>query len=115
MRSRTTFCIFFFLMIRRPPRSTLFPYTTLFRSVAARKARRPVLIATAAVSLFFFLAAVFYLRQISVAGSPQSYLYLEVGGTLLCLSYAANALVRFRGTHVRTAYILPFGFAFFGT
>src|SRR5688572_31866987 len=27
------FCILFFLMIRRPPRSTLFPYTTLFRSV----------------------------------------------------------------------------------
>src|SRR3712207_3150625 len=27
------FYIFFFLMIRRPPRSTLFPYTTLFRSV----------------------------------------------------------------------------------
>src|SRR3712207_8982614 len=26
--------IFFFLMIRRPPRSTLFPYTTLFRSDA---------------------------------------------------------------------------------
>src|SRR5256885_17223109 len=26
---------FFFLMIRRPPRSTLFPYTTLFRSGAA--------------------------------------------------------------------------------
>src|SRR6266436_6840168 len=28
--------IFFFLMIRRPPRSTLFPYTTLFRSPARR-------------------------------------------------------------------------------
>src|SRR5256885_15186218 len=27
---------FFFLMIRRPPRSTLFPYTTLFRSVLGR-------------------------------------------------------------------------------
>src|ERR1017187_10703871 len=26
------YCGFFFLMIRRPPRSTLFPYTTLFRS-----------------------------------------------------------------------------------
>src|SRR5437868_14015265 len=26
------FYLFFFLMIRRPPRSTLFPYTTLFRS-----------------------------------------------------------------------------------
>src|SRR2546426_5277419 len=31
MYSTTTY-IFFFLMIRRPPRSTLFPYTTLFRS-----------------------------------------------------------------------------------
>src|SRR3712207_8876609 len=31
-----TFLFFFFLMIRRPPRSTLFPYTTLFRSRAAR-------------------------------------------------------------------------------
>src|SRR5574337_1738299 len=30
---RSSFC-FFFLMIRRPPRSTLFPYTTLFRSPA---------------------------------------------------------------------------------
>src|SRR5207237_8291983 len=28
----TSFLCFFFLMIRRPPRSTLFPYTTLFRS-----------------------------------------------------------------------------------
>src|SRR2546427_6045574 len=26
--------LFFFLMIRRPPRSTLFPYTTLFRSIS---------------------------------------------------------------------------------
>src|SRR2546430_7688553 len=39
--------IFFFLMIRRPPRSTLFPYTTLFRSTPSsptssdpRRARR---------------------------------------------------------------------------
>src|SRR3989475_11991840 len=31
--------LFFFLMIRRPPRSTLFPYTTLFRSAGARDAR----------------------------------------------------------------------------
>src|SRR5579864_9704689 len=32
---------FFFLMIRRPPRSTLFPYTTLFRSTVKRHERRP--------------------------------------------------------------------------
>src|SRR5258707_6097571 len=30
--------IFFFLMIRRPPRSTLFPYTTLFRSLPLLRA-----------------------------------------------------------------------------
>src|SRR5260221_10857414 len=30
-----SFSFFFFLMIRRPPRSTLFPYTTLFRSAAS--------------------------------------------------------------------------------
>src|SRR5690349_25140869 len=31
--------LFFFLMIRRPPRSTLFPYTTLFRSPRPRPTR----------------------------------------------------------------------------
>src|SRR5437762_14227825 len=34
---------FFFLMIRRPPRSTLFPYTTLFRSHRRAEARDPAL------------------------------------------------------------------------
>src|SRR2546427_9100589 len=33
------FLLFFFLMIRRPPRSTLFPYTTLFRSEIAARMR----------------------------------------------------------------------------
>src|SRR5258707_11026950 len=37
--------VFFFLMIRRPPRSTLFPYTTLFRSQHAdREAVNPRLV-----------------------------------------------------------------------
>src|SRR5260370_1135221 len=34
--------VVFFLMIRRPPRSTLFPYTTLFRSRDVGDDRRPV-------------------------------------------------------------------------
>src|SRR5579862_9967654 len=34
-----SFFCFFFLMIRRPPRSTLFPYTTLFRSVCCMTTR----------------------------------------------------------------------------
>src|SRR5258705_1102758 len=33
------FPLFFFLMIRRPPRSTLFPYTTLFRSLTTGTAK----------------------------------------------------------------------------
>src|SRR3989339_1418925 len=33
IKVNSCFGIFFFLMIRRPPRSTLFPYTTLFRSL----------------------------------------------------------------------------------
>src|SRR5215217_9289134 len=39
-----TLILFFFLMIRRPPRSTLFPYTTLFRSGSGRwrPARHPL-------------------------------------------------------------------------
>src|SRR6266516_3552966 len=40
MRNVLIFVFFFFLMIRRPPRSTLFPYTTLFRST-----RLPTLVA----------------------------------------------------------------------
>src|ERR1019366_5648986 len=40
--SCSVFLFFFFLMIRRPPRSTLFPYTTLFRSLrATRQTARP--------------------------------------------------------------------------
>src|SRR5260370_30160365 len=43
------FFSFFFLMIRRPPRSTLFPYTTLFRSIGqallARRMKKPRVIA----------------------------------------------------------------------
>src|SRR3712207_8735198 len=38
--------VFFFLMIRRPPRSTLFPYTTLFRS------RRPGSVTGSALGVF---------------------------------------------------------------
>src|SRR2546430_13564295 len=41
MSSHTKFLypfVFFFLMIRRPPRSTLFPYTTLFRSARLQRA-----------------------------------------------------------------------------
>ena len=64
--------------------------------------------------LAIFPALMVELRQANLAGSPQTYFYLEVGGTLLSFCYAANALVRFRGTHDRTALILAFGFVLSG-
>jgi diguanylate cyclase (GGDEF)-like protein len=83
-------------------------------SVSAQHFHRQVLAASGAASLALFLVLVFSLRQVSVAGSPQGYLYLEVGGTLLSFFYAAIALVRFRGTHDRTALILAFAFVLSG-
>src|SRR5882724_4912603 len=61
-----------------------------------------------------YLFVVYYSRQSHVFGAPTNYLYLEVGGSLLCFCYAANALVRFRGTHDRIALILAFGFVLSG-
>lgn len=83
-------------------------------SVSALSLRSRLQFATGLTLLSLFLAAILYLRQTTVAGSPQAYLYLEVGGTLLSFCYAANALVRFRGTHDRTALILAFGFVLSG-
>src|ERR1051325_450468 len=64
--------------------------------------------------LLTYLGAIFYLRGSNYSGTSQAYLYFEVGGTLLSFCYAANALVRFRGTHDRTALILAFGFVLSG-
>ena len=82
--------------------------------VAAPNTQKTVIAASGATLFVLFAGALFYLRQTSVAGSPQVYLYLEVGGTLLSFCYAAIALVRFRGTHDRTALILAFGFVLSG-
>src|SRR6266404_8036003 len=48
-------CIFsfFFLMIRRPPRSTLFPYTTLFRSKQDRIVLHPFLVRVGKRTILF--------------------------------------------------------------
>ena len=76
--------------------------------------RSLIIFSVALVTLAIFPALMMELRQASLVGSPQTYLYLEVGGTLLSFCYAANALVRFRGTHDRTALILAFGFVLSG-
>jgi diguanylate cyclase (GGDEF)-like protein len=83
-------------------------------AVSAKNLRSRLLLSAGLTLAALFLAGIFYLRQTTLVASPQTYLYLEVGGTLLCFCYAANALVRFRGTHDRTALILAFGFVLSG-
>src|SRR3712207_8265930 len=62
--------VFFFLMIRRPPRSTLFPYTTLFRSdvMAMRPIRNPI--SSTPVSVLAHASA--SLTALSAASSSSS-------------------------------------------
>src|SRR5256885_16417497 len=55
MTTYSTFLFFFFLMIRRPPRSTLFPYTTLFRSQPKSKYFAKVLQSGGYDTSFFLL------------------------------------------------------------
>lgn len=60
------------------------------------------------------LGVLLLLRGAHLEASPETYLYLELTGTFLSFCYAANALVRFRGTHDRIALILAFGFVISG-
>jgi diguanylate cyclase (GGDEF)-like protein len=95
--------------------ATIVGFLRVSRTTASSQiVRARLLIASGITLLTVFFVCVFYLRQTSVGGSPHTYLYLEVGGILLSFCYAANALVRFRGTHDRTALILAFGFVLSG-
>src|SRR5947207_10807339 len=60
----TLSCFFFFLCARRPPRSTLFPYTTLFRSLVG--------VALLAAGLSFAVVAARRLRFFFGRGRPRS-------------------------------------------
>jgi len=55
-----------------------------------------------------------WLRQLPFASEPILDSYLQIVGSLLCFTFAANALVRFRGTHDRRTLILAFGFVLSG-
>ncbi len=61
-----------------------------------------------------FLALLWWLRHVSFASDPLLFAYLELVGSLLSFTYAANALIRFRGTHDRISLILALGFVLSG-
>src|SRR5256884_8169812 len=66
------FFIFFFLMIRRPPRSTLFPYTTLFRSPFDEPYLRMKIERTKAEELGFSAHDIAQNLLVSLSGSFQT-------------------------------------------
>src|SRR5256885_9479230 len=98
--------LFFFLMIRRPPRSTLFPYTTLFRSFvensyglgvsfrrrAAISAEDPPLVATAVIPW-------------TIRHAPLSFLIVDrkstrLNSSHLVISYAVFCLKKKKQKHL---------------
>src|SRR5256885_13222730 len=82
---------FFFLMIRRPPRSTLFPYTTLFRSVRAADSLPTVTRATSVAGL----AVSGRLRLLALPGplfSSRDRKSTRLNSSHLVISYAVFCL-----------------------
>jgi diguanylate cyclase (GGDEF)-like protein len=73
---------------------------------------RAVLLAMIAAGLFLIFLVI--LRGSSYLADPLFDTYLEMGGSLIAFTFAANALVRFRGTHDRISLILAFGFVLAG-
>src|ERR1700719_2384730 len=73
---------------------------------------RLVLLWTIAAASYFALILV--LRNSSYIADPLLGTYLEMAGSLIAFTFAANALVRFRGTHDRISLILAFGFVLAG-
>jgi diguanylate cyclase (GGDEF)-like protein len=58
--------------------------------------------------------SVWWLRQQPWTADPFLHGYIEISGVLLAFTYAANALIRFRGMHDRVSLILAFGFVLSG-
>ena len=61
-----------------------------------------------------FVALSAWLRHLPFSSEPIFYSYLQIVGSLLCFTYAANALVRFSGTRDRLTLIIAFGFVLTG-
>lgn len=61
-----------------------------------------------------YLATLWILHDSSYVADPLLDTYLQMAGSLIAFTFAANALVRFRGTHDRISLILAFGFVLAG-
>jgi diguanylate cyclase (GGDEF)-like protein len=73
---------------------------------------RLVLLGTIATASY--LTLIWILRSSTYMADPLLDTYLQMAGSLIAFTFAANALVRFRGTHDRISLILAFGFVLAG-
>src|SRR3712207_7588347 len=102
--------LFFFLMIRRPPRSTLFPYTTLFRSLGDRTGvldRR--LVGHPLPRLRELVAAETEVREALLAGDEQARLdrkSTRLNSSHANISYAVFCLKKKKKTRPSTSQLI---------
>src|SRR5205807_8396968 len=103
-------CFFFFLMIRRPPRSTLFPYTTLFRSlnISSNATARTLTVsgnATNAGTLQFNTAA----NHVLSIGGTLDRKSTRLNSSHLVISYAVFCLKKKNNVPTTPPMRLPMG------
>src|SRR5947199_3348588 len=88
MLSHILVFVFFFLMIRRPPRSTLFPYTTLFRS-------KVDFVSVGSNDLFQFMFAVDREHELDRKSTRLNSSHLGISYAVFCLKKKKNKLFRY--------------------
>src|SRR3712207_7278518 len=101
--------VVFFLMIRRPPRSTLFPYTTLFRSLGlvlpAATRIRPWLtpLAAAGLALVMVLAVLFHVVRGDRKSTRLNSSHANISYAVFCLKKKKDHFLLVAGREVRAA------------
>jgi len=72
------------------------------------------LVLVGAIAAAAYCVLLLILRRSSYLADPLLDSYLDMAGSLIAFTFAANAMVRFRGTHDRISLILAFGFVLAG-
>ena len=71
-------------------------------------------VAVGTIALAGFCLLLWVLRNSTYRSDPLFDAYLQMAGSLIAFTFAANAMIRFRGTHDRISLILAFGFVLAG-
>src|SRR5579871_4181600 len=66
------------------------------------------------LGILLYGVTIWILRDSAYRADPLLDTYLEMAGSLVAFTFAANAMVRFRGTHDRISLIFAFGFVLAG-